>query len=91
MRRAALLVAIVMIGAGCATSPPDPVVWYVVSPVPSEGFPHGNLNSPMYGWEKVRNFSSAAECRSAIQGIHNDLHRPVQCVASNDPRLLEPP
>jgi len=79
-----------MMAAGCATTPPEPVVWYVISPVPSQNFPHGNINSPMSTWEKVKNFRSAADCRDAIQGIHNDLHRPVNCIASNDPRLTQP-
>jgi len=79
-----------MMAAGCATTPPEPVVWYVISPVPSQNFPHGNINSPMSTWEKVKNFPSAADCRDAIQGIHNDLHRPVNCIASNDPRLTQP-
>jgi len=85
-----MLFAFLMIAAGCSTTPPDPAVWYVISPIPSQGFPHGNLNSPMSSWEKIKNFPSATDCRDAIQGIHNDLHRPVNCIASNDPRLMQP-
>jgi hypothetical protein len=79
-----------MIAAGCATTPHDPVVWYVISPIPTQDFPHGNINSPISIWEKLRNFPSAADCRDALRGIRNDLHRPANCVASNDPRLMQP-
>lgn len=89
MGRRAALFAFLMVTAGCATPPPDPVVWYVVSPNPTENFPHGNINSPMTTWAKLRTFPSADECRDAIRGIRNELHRPANCVASNDPRLMQ--
>jgi hypothetical protein len=88
MRRRAALFAFLMITAGCATTPPAPVVWYVISPTPSRDFPHGNINSPISTWEKVKNFPSVHDCRDALRGIRNDIHRPANCVASDDPRLL---
>jgi hypothetical protein len=88
MGRRAALFALLMLAASCATPPPDPVVWYVVSPIPSQDFPHGNINSPMSTWERLQNFPSAAECRDALRGIRNNIHRPANCVASNDSRLM---
>jgi hypothetical protein len=88
MRRRATLFAFLMIAASCATTPPDPVVWYVISPIPTQDFPHGNINSPISRWEKLRNFPSADECRNALRGIRNEIHRPANCVPSNDPRLM---
>lgn len=86
MRRRAALFAFLMITAGCAT-PSAPVVWYVVSPTPSRDFPHGNINSPISTWETIQTFPSVNDCRDALRGIRNDIHRPANCVASNDPRL----
>jgi len=86
MRRALILTAMIVIVGACATPAPPPV-WYLVSPVPNDNYPHGNLNSPMTGWEKVRNYPTAVDCENATQDTHNQLHRPVDCVASNDPRL----
>src|SRR5215467_7978195 len=90
MRRRATLFAFLMIAASCATAPPDPVVWYAISPSPTQDFPHGNINSPISGWERLRNFTSAADCRDALRDIRNDIHRPANCVPSNDPRLTRP-
>ncbi len=89
MRRALMLTAMIITLGACATPAPPPV-WYLVSPTPNENYPHGNLNSPMTGWEKVRNYPTADDCENAIMDMHNQLHRPVDCVASNDPRLEQP-
>jgi len=74
---------------GCASAPPAPVVWYVVSPLPSTTYPHGNINSNLSSWEKVKDFPTGDACQDQLRDIHNQLHRPVDCVASNDPRLAQ--
>ena len=90
MLRRFALVAMLAGLMGCATAPETPVVWYVLSPTPTSTYPHGNLNSPLSTWEHIRQFATLGECDSAINQIHNELHRPVECVASNDQRLLLP-
>lgn len=74
---------------GCATTPPAPVVWYALSPVPTTMFPHGDLNSKLTTWEQLKQFPTREECQTALRDIHNSLHRPLDCVASNDPRLTQ--
>ena len=76
---------------GCATPPPAPVVWYVLSPTPDSTYPHGDLHSPMSTWTQIKQFATQAERLGAINDLHNQLHRPMECVASNDKRLLFPP
>jgi hypothetical protein len=84
-----MLSAAVLCFAGCVSAPPQPVTWYAVSPVATSNHPHGDVNSTLSSWEKVKDFPTADTCEDELQGIHNQLHRPVGCVASNDPRLAQ--
>ena len=86
MLRRLSLVAVMAALLSCATAP-GPPVWYVLSPTPTETYPHGNINSPLTSWQQLRQFATSSECENAINQIHNELHRPVSCIASNDPRL----
>lgn len=89
LRRFAPLV--LMVGLlSCSTTPDTPVAWLVLSPTPSASFPHGDLNSPLSSWTQIRQFLTSAECQNSLREIHNQLHRPVSCIASNDPRLAKP-
>jgi hypothetical protein len=87
MVRRLALIAILVGLVGCATAPPAPVVWYLVSPKPTTDFPHGDLYSAMWTWERVREFPTATDCQNALMTIHNEIHRPVDCIASNDRRM----
>ena len=89
MLRSVLLSIALLSLAGCASAPPVPVVWYVVSPMASATYPHGNINSNVSHWEKVKDFPTGDACQDQLRDIHNQLHRPVDCVASNDPRLAQ--
>ncbi len=89
MIRRSLLAALLVILGGCATGPPPPIIWYLVSPTPTANYPHGDLSSPMWSWEQVRNYPSASDCQNALQDVHNQIHRPVACIASNDRRLQQ--
>ena len=89
MFRQVLSIAMIVGTLGCVTTPPAPPVWYVLSPVPTTMFPHGDLNSRMSTWEQIKQFPTHEECQNALRDIHNNLHRPLDCVASNDPRLMQ--
>ncbi len=75
--------------AGCATGASREPSWYLVSPVATVTYPRGDLNSPMSTWERVKDYPSGSDCQRALQATHNDIHRPVACIASNDPRLQQ--
>lgn len=87
MLRRFLGIAGLVCAMSCASTPAAPVVWYVLSPNPTSLYPHGNVNSPLSTWVQVRQFPTSADCHNSINEIHNQLHRPVSCIASNDPRL----
>jgi len=64
--------------------------WFlVVAPVTRE-FPRGDLNAPLAQWSKVTTFDTDPACEAELDQADNHLQRPVQCVASDDPRLLAP-
>jgi len=85
------LAVVVLLGSlsSCATAP-DPITWYVLSPLPSADYPEGNLDTQITTWERIDVFPSSAECLKELLKIHNQIHRPVQCVPSNDPQLVYP-
>jgi len=86
-----LVLAAPLIGLlSCSTTPDTPVSWLVLSPTQSEAYPHGDLHSPLSTWTQIRQFPTSTECRNSLRDIHNELHRPVDCFASNDPRLTTP-
>jgi len=89
MLRRAVLFSLLLSAAGCATAPPAPVVWYIVSPVPTPTYPRGNLNSSVSTWEKIKDFPTGTACQDQLLDVHNRIERPVDCVASNDPRLAQ--
>src|SRR5262252_6688641 len=85
------LAVVVLLGSllSCATAP-DPVTWYVLSPPPSPGYPEGNLDTQIITWERIDVFPTRAECLKALPQIQDRIHRPVQCVPSDDPQLVYP-
>ena len=83
-----LLVVLFAIG-GCAGAPPTAVVWYMVSPPVNATYPHGDLNSSVSSWERVKDFPNGEMCQNQLRDIHNQLDRPVGCIASDDPRLAQ--
>jgi hypothetical protein len=88
LRRSVLLVAFIAMG-GCAPAAPQPVVWYILSPPATGGYPHGNLNTPVSTWDRLREFPTESDCQKAILDVHNEVHRPVNCVASDDARMRQ--
>jgi hypothetical protein len=90
LRRSAV---VVLLGSllSCASAPdPDPITWYVLSPPPTADYPEGNLDTQITTWERLDTFPTSADCLKALLKIHNQIHRPVQCVPSDDPRLKYP-
>ena len=88
LRRSAV---VVLLGSllSCATAP-DPITWYVLSPRPRADYPEGNLDTQLNTWEQLDTFTGSAACLEALLKIHNQIHRPVQCVPSDDPQLQYP-
>ena len=85
------LAVVVLLGSllSCASAP-DPITWYVLSPPPTADYPEGNLDTQIITWERIDMFPSDAECLKALLKIHDRIHRPVQCVPSDDPQLKYP-
>jgi hypothetical protein len=85
------LAVIVLLGSllSCASAA-DPITWYVLSPPPTADYPEGNLDTQITTWERIDVFPTSAECEKALLKIHNQIHRPVQCVPSDDHRLKYP-
>jgi len=61
----------------------------VVAPITRE-FPSGDMDAPLSKWMKVTTFDSDPACEAELDQAENHLQRPVQCVASDDPRILVP-
>jgi hypothetical protein len=61
----------------------------VVAPITRE-FPRGDMDAPLALWSKVTTFDTEPACEAELNPAQNHLQRPVQCVASDDPRLLAP-
>lgn len=85
------LAVVVLLGSlsSCATAS-DPITWYALSPPPSHDYPEGNLDTQIITWERIDTFPTSAECLKALLKIHERIHRPVQCVPSDDPQLAYP-
>ena len=85
------LAVVVLLGSllSCATAP-DPITWYVLSPPPSAEYPEGNLDTQIITWERIDMFATGADCLRALPKIQDHIHRPVQCVPSDDPQLKYP-
>jgi hypothetical protein len=89
MLRRSAVVALLVSVLSCATAP-DPVDWYVLSPPPAADYPEGNLDTQIITWDRIDMFPTSADCFKALLKIHNQTHRPVRCVPSNDPELQYP-
>ena len=85
------LAVIVLLGSllSCASAP-DPVTWYVLSPHPTADYPEGNLDTQIITWERIDMFPTSADCLRELLKIHERIHRPVECVPSDDPQLKYP-
>ncbi len=81
-----LLLAMLLSVTSCATEPEHQIVWYLISPRPSAGYPYGDINSDPVGWERIQTFHTSAECEDSVLKIHHD-GRPMDCIASNDVKL----
>ena len=91
------ILTVVMCIAGCAYRSPFarsnyvttmPTVWYLVEAPFTREFPGGSMGEPVSKWTLVTTFDSAPLCDAALIEAHNELQRPVQCIASDDPRMV---
>lgn len=68
-----------------------PRTWFLLVAPFTREFPHGALEAPFSKWSLVRTFDTAAGCDAILEQAEDSLQRPVQCIASDDPRLKGPP
>ena len=68
-----------------------PRTWLLLVAPFTREFPHGDLEAPFSKWSQVRSFDSAAACDGILEQAEDYLQRPVQCIASDDPRLKATP
>lgn len=89
LRRFVTLLPIVA-ALGCAGRSPTPDPrWSIVTPPLSRDFPVGDGSAPLSEWTRVANyeFDSLAKCAAAENGVQNELQRPTECVATDDPHF----
>jgi len=67
-----------------------PPTWFLIEAPFTKEFPSGYLQAPLSKWPQVTTFDTSAACERMIEQAENDLQRPVQCAASDDPRLKKP-
>jgi len=74
---------------GCATSPPrDPQPrWLLLASPPTVEYPEGCNLTPIAKWSGVAEYTSLDRCEDSTRVAYNALQLPVQCVATDDPRL----
>jgi len=93
----ALLLAIAMAGCvayhryfpGPTVETKLPRVWFLVAAPFSREFPRGNIEEPLSAWSMVTTYDTDGACDASLFEAENQLQRPVQCVASDDPRLAK--
>ena len=93
----ALLLAITTVGCGAyrrqfaSTSVETtlPRVWFLVAAPFTREFPRGNIEEPLSAWSMVTTYDTDGACDASLFEAENQLQRPVQCVASDDPRLAK--
>jgi hypothetical protein len=97
LHRATALLAVVIL-AGCAyrhrlasssVETKMPRTWFLVTAPPTQEFPLGDMQAPTSKWQQVTTFDTSAGCDAMLEQAENHLQRPVQCIASDDPRLQE--
>ena len=62
----------------------------IAAPITQE-FPTGDMHAPASKWVKVKTFETGPTCDLELEEAENHLQRPVQCMASDDPRILDSP
>lgn len=84
----ALLLTMAALGCG-ARDPTSWPRWHIVTPPVSRDFPMGNGSAALSEWTRVANyeFDSSAQCAAAENNVQNALQRPIECVATDDPRF----
>lgn len=85
----AAVVAFMFALAGCAANSPTfgDQHWLLVTATPTREYPAGQASAPVERWPRVTEYASLEECADSLWGAANELQLPVQCVASDDPRL----
>ena len=66
-----------------------PRTWFLAAAPLTREFPLGDMQAPVSKWQQVTTFDALAECDATLEEAENHLQRPVQCIASDDPRLKE--
>ncbi len=67
-----------------------PRTWFLVAAPITREFPSGDTWAPVAKWSKVRTFDTGPSCDAILNEAEDHLQRPVQCIASDDPRLIDP-
>ena len=67
-----------------------PRTWFLVVAPFTREFPGGDIQAPLSKWSLVTTFDTASDCDATFEQAENYLQRPVECVASDDPRLKGP-
>ena|ERR1700676_4818942 len=86
--RAAMVAVMVVVG-GCASNSqvPRDQRWFLLAATPTQEYPLGKIAAPMERWPRVMAYASLDECAASLWDASNELQRPVQCVAGDDPRI----
>lgn len=89
----AAVVAFMFVLVGCASNSPvqRDQHWLLVAATPTQEYPAGEISAPVERWPRVTEYASLDECADSLWGVANELQLPVQCVASDDPRLKGAP
>lgn len=75
---------------GCATTirPPDSRPrWLLIASPATRDYPAGSNAAPVSRWSQLGEYASLDRCEALTEGAANELQVPVQCVATDDPRL----
>jgi hypothetical protein len=61
--------------------------WLLVAAPPTRDFPTGYNGTPISKWSQIGEYASMDVCEDSTREAANKLQVPVQCVATDDPRL----
>jgi len=81
-----------MAALGCAARDPTPDRrWSILTAPASHDYPLGDPSAALSDWRRMSDyeFDSFTECTAAEKGVQNPLERPIECVATDDPRFRQ--
>jgi hypothetical protein len=87
------VLGIIFAVVGCSSNSSDhrDQRWLLVAATPTREYPVGQISAPVERWPRVTEYASLDECADSLWGVSNELQLPVQCVASDDPRIKNEP